>query len=112
MEVIIHFEKEITVTAIEDDSQLTILDAVDLRDCRMTVPDLLVVALASELFTHLPVIREGADIDSATRTTGCAKHILMTERQPHGSVSAHAQPCDGTTGTVFHCRIFGIDILD
>ena len=46
MEVVIHFEKEITVTAIEDDSQLTILNAVDLRDCRMTVPDLLVVALA------------------------------------------------------------------
>ena len=49
MEVVIHFEKEIAVTAIEDNSQFTVLDTVNLHDCRMIVPNLLIVALVSEL---------------------------------------------------------------
>ena len=48
MEVVIHFEKEIAVTAIEDNSQFTVLDTVNLHDCRMSVPNLLIVALVSE----------------------------------------------------------------
>jgi len=80
MEVVIHFEKEIAVTAIEDNSQFTVLDTVNLHDCRMIVPNLLIVALVSELLAHLPIIGERSDIDSATRTTGRTKHILMTKR--------------------------------
>ena len=80
MEVVIHFEKEIAVTAIEDNSQFTVLDTVNLHDCRMSVPNLLIVALVSEQLVHLPIIGERSDIDSATRTTGRTKHILMTKR--------------------------------
>lgn len=80
VEVVIHFEKEIAVTAIEDNSQLAVFDTVDLHDCRVTVPDLLIVALVSELLAHFPVVGERTDIDSATRASGGAKHILMTER--------------------------------
>ena len=80
MEVVIHFEKEIAVTAIEDNSQFTVLDTVNLHDCRMSVPNLLIVALVSEQLVHLPIIGERSDIDSATRTTDRTKHILMTKR--------------------------------
>ena len=45
-----------------------------------SIPTLLFYFNVSEQLVHLPIIGERSDIDSATRTTGRTKHILMTKR--------------------------------
>ena len=101
MEIVIYFKEEIAVTAIEDQCQIAILQAVYLIDNRMIIPDLLILAFLPQPIAHIPVIRERTDIDTAACTSRRTKNILVTERNPHRTMPSHAKTGNSTSFTIF-----------
>ena len=85
---------------------------LDQVDDRMFLPYFLIFTFFAQPFTHIPVIGERTDIDTAACASGCTENILMTEREPHGAVASHAQTGDGACRAVFYCRVVGVDIID
>ena len=96
MKFFIHLKKEITLTAIEYNGQITILYLVYLINGCMFVPTFPIGSILSQLFIHLPVQRERTDIHSTAGTAGSTKYIFMTEGIPQSTVATHTQSCNRT----------------
>jgi len=111
MQILVHIQEEITFSTIDNDSQIAILYLINLIDNGVIIPYLLIRFIFSQLFSHVPVFRERANIHpSACASTG-TKRIFMTDCIPHRSVSTHTQSGDGASLTVGNRLVMFVDIL-
>lgn len=111
VQVLVHLQKEIALTAIKDDGQVAVLNLVYLVDDRMLVPAFLVGGKFAQLPAHLPVLRERPDVNATTGTTCRTKHFLVPEGIPQGTVTAHAQARNGPSLPRGHRPIMTVGIL-
>ena len=108
MEFPVDFQKEIFRSAVDDQGEISILDAVQLGHDRVGIPAALVFCFLTQVVAHSPAFWERTDVYTAAGTSGCSEQILVTEGQPHTSVSAHAESGDGPSLAVFDGGIAGV----
>ena len=111
MQILVHIQKEIRFTTVDNDSQIPVFYLVNLIDNRMFIPYLFIVCKFAQLFRHIPVQRERTDIYPATGTSTGTKRIFMTDSVPHSPMSSHAQSCYGTSFPVSNRLIMSVNIL-
>ena len=111
MVVLIHLQKEIAVTAIEDQSDLVFPQGWNQIDNRVLLPVFRIFCLLTYLHAHLPVFRERADIHATAGTSRSGENIAMTKAIPHSTMSTHAQAGNSTSLTIGHCLIMGIHVF-
>src|SRR5258708_26506679 len=112
MEAAVDCQEKIAETAIEDDVQFAIAEAVYDVDHGIIVPILFVVGDCSEVLFDARVVGEGAEVDTAAGCSCCAKEVFMTNGKVEGAMTAHAQASDGAVGPVRDRGIMVIDIGD
>ena len=109
MEVVVHPEKEIVVTAVDNDRQIAVGDTRDQVDRRSCLPSFGMLGLRAQQLRNLPVFGERADIQPAARTADGPEQLLMPDRQRHGAETAHAEARDRASAAVARN---GITFLD
>lgn len=97
---LVYAEEEIIYSAIDDDGQVAVLQAVQLVDDRVVVPYFQVFIAFAEVVLHAPVVGEGTDVETSAGSACGTEHFLVTDSIPHCTVSAHAQARDGSLATV------------
>ena len=64
MELAVHFIEEIVRSAVDNQSQITVLYLVKLGDGGVGIPTCLVLLLFTELFLHVPIVGKRPDVQS------------------------------------------------
>ena len=110
--IAIHFVEEVLGAAIEDDVHGAGLEQVGEVDDGVLVPKFGILLVGAQTTCYVPVLGEGAEVQSARHAAHVAEGVLMAHGQIEGSMTAHGQACDGTGGTVLNGAVDGVDMCN
>ena len=112
VQIPVHIKEEIAFTAIDNQSQITVLQFINLIDYRMTIPIPLHWRQARPTASSFSqVIRKRTDIHSATHTSRRTEYVAVADGIPQRTVSTHTQTADGTRTLLGNRSIMLIRIL-
>src|ERR1700722_6197611 len=105
-------KEEIIDAAVDDQFQLTVVQAIDRGDDGMGVPFGFMGVVFAEVFFYPPVIGKGAKVYSTAGGPCGAEEVFVVYGQVECAVPAHAETGDGAMGPVGGSGIVGVDIGD
>ena len=111
MKVLIYLEKEVFSSAVDDETQSGTY-FVYLIDNGVALPRLLVGIIIAECFADFPSGWERSYVHSSRHGAAPTEHVLMAYGVPHGTMSAHAEPCDGALAWFAEGGIVVVDVID
>ena len=108
--ILVDLVEEVTVTAIDDEGRLSAQEGIKGIVDGVVLPVLRIFGGRTQLRLHLPVVGEGADVQTSAGAACGSECLGMTQGVPHGSVAAHAESGYGTTLTAGISGVVGIDV--
>ena len=106
----VDFEKEIVYSAVDDNSEISIVESRYEVDNGVFVPAFFIGNEFSQLIFHFPVRRERADIETSAGAAYGSENIAVTDCIPHGSVSSHTEPGNGSCLAIGYGTEVGVDV--